>query len=119
MESTIIQVFEALNSTHFPLTHEISLHQRMEDVFKSFGVAYEREVFLSSADKVDFLIDGSIALEVKIKGRAMSIYRQCERYCTHDSVNGIILVSSKPMGLPKEICGKPAYFFNLTSNALM
>tara|TARA_B100002049_G_C16085532_1_gene379323 strand:+ start:22349 stop:22708 length:360 start_codon:yes stop_codon:yes gene_type:complete len=119
MESLVARVFEALNSTHFPITHEISLHQKMEDVFKSYNIPFEREVFLSKSDKVDFLIESSIALEVKIKGRAMSIYRQCERYCTHDSVEGIILASSKPMGFPKEICGKPAYFFNLTSNALM
>lgn len=119
MEAIVLKVFEALNSTHFPLTHEISLHQKMEDVFTNYGISFKREVFLSKTDKVDFLIDGNLALEVKIKGSAMNIYRQCERYCTHDSVTGIILASSKPMGLPKNICGKPAYLFNLTSNALL
>lgn len=61
----------------------------------------------------DFFQDG-IAMEVKIKGSARSIYAQCKRYCAHERVRALILVTSRNMGFPAMINGKPCYYINLS-----
>jgi hypothetical protein len=64
---------------------------------------------LSDEDRIDFMVLDCIGVEVKTKGSRMDIYRQLERYSKHDSVAGIILVTSKKFGNitnigPKPIC---------------
>lgn len=54
-----------------------------------------------------------IAIEVKIKGTARQIYKQCERYCGFDETEVLILCTNKSMGFPPEINGKPCYFINI------
>ncbi len=78
------------------------------------GVSVEREVRLSSHDVVDIMVDGSVAVEVKLRGQPKaSIYRQLKRYAAHDRVKSLILVSNIAMGLPPEIEGKPTGFVSL------
>ena len=100
------------------LTHEKTAQAKLE-VF--FGVEtpfhVEREVRLSDGDIVDFMING-VAVEVKLKGAKSTIYRQLVRYAKHESVKGILLVSSVAMGLPPEIEGKPARIASLAQGWL-
>lgn len=90
----------------YPLESEKELQELLfEFVLEKEG--YLREYRLSSQDIVDFYQpELKIAIEVKIKGGSSEIYRQIQRYCRHESVKQVILVSSKAMGLPDEIEGK-------------
>ena len=84
------------------------LHDRL------FGVSIEREVRLSASDIVDILVDGGVAVEVKLRGAGkMAIFRQLRRYATCPQVRAILLVSNTAMGLPEQIEGKPAAFVSL------
>lgn len=96
----------------FDLSTESILQKQIEDVFKNGLYKYEREFELNKNDRPDFFIDG-IAIEVKIKGSAKAIYKQCERYCKSDKVRALILVTNKTIGFPKEINGKPCYLIQL------
>lgn len=82
---------------------QAALHQHLTE----HGIEHDREVRLSDQDVVDFMVDGT-AVELKLKGSRMAIYRQIERYAQHDSVKAIILLTARAMGLPPEINGKPA-----------
>lgn len=109
----IEQIFAAMRGIRFPLKNEKELQAALSDYFTALGIDHEREVRLSDKDVVDFMF-GDVAAECKVQGGKMAIFRQLERYCEHDRVSKIILISNVPMGLPPAIKGKPAYFFNLS-----
>ena len=107
------KIIKILSSNRFPLDKEKLTQAVIESRFFENGiVSYNREYRLDTENIPDFFIDG-IAIEIKIKGNAKKIYRQCERYCKFDEVKQLILVTNKSMGFPKEINGKPCYFINL------
>lgn len=108
MLSSIISVLQ----NRFPLEVEKETQAAIEQKFKDNGIEYSREHKLDQNNIPDFFIDG-IAIEIKIKGNAKSIYKQCERYCQFQEVKSLILVTNRSMGFPKEINGKPCYFINL------
>ena len=96
-----------------PLTDEKVTQAAIANALELAGVTFEREVRLSEADIVDFMV-GSIAVEVKIKGAKAGIYRQMERYAQHERVTAILLVSSRSMHLPALINGKPTLVASLS-----
>jgi len=106
-----MQIIKILSS-RFPLEVEKETQAAIEQKFKDNGIEYSREHKLDQNNIPDFFIDGT-AIEIKIKGNAKSIYKQCERYCQFDEVKSLILVTNRSMGFPKEINGKPCYFINL------
>lgn len=111
-DMTVDEIIAVLRPLRLPLTDEKRLQAEMAERFAAAGLALEREFRLSATEVVDFFADG-IAVEVKIKGGKMAIYRQLQRYAEHDEIKALLLVSNVPMGLPPEIEGKPAYFHNL------
>lgn len=107
-----------LQSNRFPLTDEKGTQSGIEAAFAAAGIAFEREVRLSPKDIVDFMVEGNIAVEVKIKGQARSIYRQLVRYSEHPAVEHILLATSVSMHLPPTIEGKPAKVASLSQGWL-
>lgn len=108
----IQDVIKILSSYRFPLTIEKETQLAIERKLVENGVQYIREHKLDDKNIPDFFIDG-IVIEVKIKGNAKQIYKQCERYAQFDSVKEILLVTNRSMGFPYEINNKPAYYINL------
>lgn len=100
-------VRHALQRTRVPLHDEKATQAAIADALTSAGVAHEREVRLSDADIVDFMV-GPVAIEVKIKGPRMDMFRQLERYAKHDQVRALVLATAKSIRLPDQINGKPA-----------
>ena len=94
--------------TRLPLHDEKSAQVALQAAFLADGIPHEREFSLSKADIVDFLIEGGIALEMKLKGSRSQILRQIERYAEHDQVQEIILLTGRCMHIPDEINGKRA-----------
>lgn len=105
-------IIKIISSHRFPLEKEKETQASIESRFVENGISYSREHILDKNNIPDFFIDG-IAIEIKIKGNAKSIYKQCERYCQFDEVKSLILATNRSMGFPKEINGKPCYFINL------
>lgn len=88
----------------------------VEVALKAGGFDFKREHSLGPKDKPDFLIiqDGfNIVVEMKTRAQRVKIFKQIERYTTHDTVDGVILLSGTAMGLPESINGKPALFASL------
>lgn len=108
----INKVLKILYSHRFPLAVEKETQAAIEQRFVENGIEYNREYKLDEQNIPDFFIDG-IAVEVKIKGNAKQIYRQCERYCNFDEVRRLVLVTNRSMGFPEKINGKDCYMVNL------
>lgn len=88
----------------------------LAEAFDQTGWEYLREHSLSDRDIVDFLvkIDGCcIALELKTKAQRKRIYRQMERYATHESVDALVLLTGTAMTLPHRINEKEARVVSL------
>lgn len=113
MKELISQVAENIRKYRFPTYDEKELQDLMHETFlKSLG--FQREYRLDSKNVVDFFHAGyGLALEVKIKGSAPAIHRQCARYMKFDEVKALCLASAKATGWPTEINGKPSYFIGL------
>jgi hypothetical protein len=111
------KIKELLAGYRFDTSCEAILQAQIEKVFQDSGAPYQREVRLSARDRIDFMLDG-IGVEVKIKGQAKEIFRQCQRYCTYDQITAIVLVTGRSMGFPETIEGKPCYYHNLGRNWL-
>lgn len=95
------------------LSDEKRTQSDLENIFVNFCVPYKREFRLSKTEIPDFMVSGS-AIEVKLRGaRKKDIFRQLERYASHDLVKSIILVTNVTMGLPETICEKPVYIVAL------
>ena len=96
------------------LSNEKATQQQLADLFTAQNILFEREKCLSTKDIVDFLVQGGIAVEVKLHGaKKMSVYRQLKRYATHNEVSELVLITNLSMGLPPEIEGKPVYYASL------
>lgn len=104
---------DVLKRARLPLESEKATQAALAEAFDQYGIPYVREVTLSEGDIVDFLVEG-IAIEIKLKGSRMAIYRQICRYAASPKVHRVLLLTARCMGLPEEIEGKPANVFSLS-----
>lgn len=109
---TTVEIIKLLSPVRLPVQDEKETQSAIENVLLSNSVNFEREYKLDGKNIPDFFIDG-IAIEVKIKGSARPIYKQCERYCQFENVKELLLITNRSMGFPKEINGKPCYILNI------
>lgn len=88
-------------------TDEVELSAAVAKLLTDAGVAFEREVRLSSRDRIDFMV-GSIGVELKVDGTLAQILRQLDRYLQHERVSEVVLVSTrrKHMYVPSALRGK-------------
>lgn len=107
------EVVARVRRTPIPRNNEKDAQEKLSQLLDEMGIRHHREVQLSKGDVVDFMLEGGIAIEMKLKASKRAIHRQLERYCEHPSVKGLILVSGTAMGLPSEIKGKPCWFASL------
>lgn len=109
------KIIKEIQKYSFPIMNEKTLQNDLYQVLKKFNV--EKEYHFDSKSIVDFFVDG-IAIEVKIKGSKVGIYKQCERYCKYDEVKILILVTSRYTGFPTEMNNKPVYIVHLSRGML-
>ncbi|MCX5046696.1 hypothetical protein OG921_26325 [Aldersonia sp. NBC_00410] len=89
---------------------EYAIQESVQRALHAQGVRFEREVRLSATDRVDFLVSGAIAVEVKTAGKQLRVVRQLQRYAGHGRVAAVVLASTRialVAGLPRVLAGKP------------
>lgn len=113
------RIIRVMRTYSFPLSDEKAAQAAIAGALDTAAIRYEREVRLGDGDVIDFMFDGGLGMEVKLRGAGrMAIWRQLERYARHDSVKALLLASNTAMGLPATILGKPAYYHSLGRNWL-
>lgn len=115
---TAAELARLISRGRYRFGHETLLQDDVEALLVVSGVSFRREHIFGPADRVDFFVEGHIALELKVKGQRKAIFRQLERYSMHDCVDSLVLGTLAPMGLPAAIGGKPAYLVSLGRTGL-
>jgi len=87
---------------------ERSLQGAIDDELGKLGVSFERETSLCREDRPDFLVDESIAVEVKVDGSKHAALSQVLRYAEHAKVRELVIVTTlnKHRGMPATVNGK-------------
>lgn len=107
-------IVRLVQSRRLSLSDEKATQADLECALTEAGIPFEREKRLSAADIVDFLVDGRIAVECKLRGnQKMAVFKQLRRYAGLATVQELVLVTNLSMGLPPAIEGKPAYYASL------
>ena len=107
-----------LRRQRFRVGQEAWLQMDIEAALKALAVEYEREARLSNADRIDFLVAGGIGIEAKTRCAPRQIFRQLERYATHDAITSLILITGTATGLPGIINGRPLFYISTGRAAL-
>lgn len=77
--------------------------------FEQEGIRFEREYRLSTLHRLDFLVDGRIAIECKCDGPVNAVLRQLGQYASYPMIEELVLVTnrSRHTRLARMIHGKP------------
>lgn len=101
-------IITELSKKKYSLQNEAKLQSQIESVLSTY-FPYTREHRLSKADRIDFLVAGSIGIEIKINRAENSLLRQAARYLLHPEIESLILVTIRPVTLPDLLLKKPLY----------
>lgn len=98
-----------LGDYRYDLTSEETIQIGLAEALRRSGYEFVREARLSPTDRVDFLVEGGVAIEVKRQGSVGDLLRQLSRYASHDAVQEMLVVTARPQAtdLPLELGGKP------------
>lgn len=110
-EVSAADVRDLLMGYRFRGVREADYQQAIEDILaQRVEVPFEREVWLTRRDRIDFLFDGGLGIEVKVDDTRAKIIRQLGRYAQSERVTELLLASSRPSlvdNIPDVILGVP------------
>lgn len=106
---TVLAVRDALVATRFLWSTERELHDGIAAALEQHGCEVAREVRVNGRGRLDLLVDGCVAIEVKIDGSWREVRRQLQRYAEMDCVDAVVLATSRPSHrrIDAELAGKP------------
>lgn len=110
MDPSTVSVLDLLDRYRITGRAERQYQDSIEEILVANKVSHVREAALSPADRIDFLIDGGVGIEVKVQGSRAAVIRQLARYAESDQVNSLIVAATtrRLMAvLPDEILGVP------------
>lgn len=109
MPELLNSIAKLISGHRFRFENEAELQTGIDQILAANNVQFLREFRLSDTDRVDFLIDGQIALEVKLATSLVAISRQLWRYSQSESIKALILVTTRQRHrqLPEQMNGKP------------
>jgi hypothetical protein len=97
-----------MRSHRFNWGCEGDLQEGIRRVLVKASVPFKREFPLGDAGRIDFLVCGSIGLEVKVEGSNSQVVRQIQRYAERPEISEIVVVTARAvhLNLPSTLRGK-------------
>lgn len=109
-------ILEVLENVRITARHEDEAQEQIQEALTAAGIDCEREVRLSTRDRVDVLA-GRVVIEVKTSPTQVErLWRQVQRYADHDEVDAVIVASTlfrNLVRLPDELAGTPVIGINI------
>lgn len=111
------KVIDALKNLRIGIiTDEYLLQRKIADILTSKGISYEKEYVLGPRNRVDFLTEDGVAIEVK-KGKPnrTNLIIQVNRYAQFEEVKSVVIVVETSIRDPIHITdnGKPCAIIGL------
>lgn len=108
-------IIDLLDRHRFRFGTEAELQDDIGYVLETAAIPHEREVRLTSGDRIDFMIAARIGLEVKVDGGISALTRQLHRYAQVDAVKELLVVTSRARhaNLPTLLSGTPVRVYAL------
>ena len=106
-------IADRLSLFQFNFKSEMELHEGIAQVLSMADIRFDREVHISTHERLDLLTHEGIALEIKVRGSLSDVTRQVYRYAQQPRVRGILVVSSSIRSEPLKFEGKPVEFTTL------
>jgi hypothetical protein len=107
-----------LRRGRYQIGTEAALQASIATVLGEAGVPFEPEVRLGPANRIDFLVEGGIGIEAKVRYPRRAIYRQLQRYAESDQITALVLITATALGVPPSINGKPIFYVSIGRTAL-
>lgn len=88
---------------------ERDIQEAVATILDGAGLKYVREFEMGKANRIDFLIDEGVGLEVKVQGSPSAVVRQLFRYAEREEIKAMVVVSTRVRTtaiLPERIRGK-------------
>jgi hypothetical protein len=100
----------AIRAARFTYADESELQDKLAVTLTQFG-RVQREVTLSPQNRIDFVVDDDIGVEVKVNGSTIAALRQLQRYARTGRVQALILVTTciRHGEIPTTISGIPMH----------
>lgn len=97
-----------LRARRYNVTCERELQEAVESILLQASVKFVREYRIGPKDRVDFMVDPGIALELKVGGRPAQLVEQLQRYAMHPDVTSVILMTTRMTHccMPSTLAGK-------------
>lgn len=97
-----------LGRTRIRASSEAEVQRAIAHVFTGDGIPFDREVEIGEGDRIDFVVGGSIGVEVKVDGSLSSVTRQLHRYASSPLITELVLVTTRMRHrhMPAAINGK-------------
>lgn len=93
--TTALRIGHALLAHRFTHSDEAELQAGIAQALEGDGLAFQREVVIAPGDRIDFLVEGGVGIEVKVAGTAAAARRQLLRYAADDVITALVLVTSR------------------------
>lgn len=93
---------------------EYEIQADISKILKEHGIRFIKEYKLGPRNRIDFLLDNGIGIEVK-KGKPnrSNVIAQIQRYTKFNEIDCLILVIERSMDIPSEINSKPCFSIGL------
>ena len=101
----------------FRHTSEADLQRAIAQILTKHDIPFEKEKTLSRTERIDFLLEGGVGIEIKVHGSATAVARQLQRYAKCDQIRSLVLLTSRIQAGAQldAYLGKPVKVLNVSS----
>ena len=110
----ILRVLKGYRVHH---VNERELQDAVAQMLTKHGIAFEQEKTLTAQERIDFLVEGGVGIEIKVKGSPAQVARQLQRYAKCEEITSLILLTSRMQAGAQldAYLGKPVRVLNVMS----
>lgn len=112
-------VTTVIEASRYSWRTEAELQRDILASLEATGLRVDREVIVGPGERIDFLVEGCVGVEVKTQGSVPAVTRQLQRYAHCGPIVELVLATTRPQhrGVPAEVAGMKVRVAVMTGGA--